>query len=155
MRNLMSYEATAHFLGVHPTTVSDYANYGHLKRIYTRDADGRKRVFFAEDDVLAFAEAYPQDSKGRRHPPMERTVSPCITREVRSSGEVKYCLKTTINGSMYAKTFKTLQGAERHRDRKWAEARNANSPVAHANGQQVSIWERIKNRMNRTPWGDA
>ena len=154
MGRMMTYEAVAHFLGVHMTTVSDYANYGHLTRHTTRDAGGRKRVLFDEDQVLSFAEKYPQDAGGRRHPPMERTVSRCITEERISSGEVRYRLRMKINGRYHARTFKTLRGAEANRDRQWSSATTQNASQSTDSG--MSVWTKIRARMARRPWvGEA
>jgi hypothetical protein len=150
MGRLISYDETAEYLSVHPTTLKDYANWGFITRHYMRDANNRKRVMFDEDEVMLFDDTYPRNAAGKRTLNTQLTVSRCIKRERLANGEVRYRLRMKIEGESYARTFKTLRGAETHRDRKLQELAQDNATQIVT--EPASLWRRLQMRMQRRPW---
>jgi hypothetical protein len=162
---LMTYEEASDYLGVHPTRLSEYASYGLLMRHYSRDANGRRRVYFSEDEVLALDEKYPAGPDGRRRIRCHDLVSPCISRRYLSNGEVRYVLSMTVDGKTINKTYKSKQTAEMARERNRAastvlvmpkRSTPAAPPAVSTNGSSTGLFRKIVGRMNRTPWaGEA
>lgn len=148
---LVDYEAAARFLGVDRTRVSNYANMGLLERHRVRDSYGRLRVMFSEDDLLAFDQRYPVGPNGLRSLGKVTRPSPNIREDRLANGTVRYRVQLYVNGTSYNRTFKTLQGAERHRDRYLEQMQHAGSEQ-HEQKQKPGFWRRIINKLNTEPW---
>lgn len=149
---LVDYETAARFLGVHVTTVSDYANMGLLERHKVTDADGRSRIMFNEDDLLTMDEQYPVGPSGVRSLGKVARPSRNIRQYRLSNGELRYRLTITVDGESYNRTFKTLHGAQRHRDRYLEQVRAAGKEPERDAQDKPSLFRRIMDRLNTEPW---
>lgn len=142
---LVTRTEAAVLLGCHHTTVGQYANAGLVDRIVVAGNDGRRRHYYRVSNLAEFDARYPRGADGTRPVGIAQTVSTGITRKRLSNGEDRYRLNTVVNGKRYCRTFKTLRGAERHRDRLISGEAVATKPVQDT--PQVGVIRRLFGRL--------
>ena len=157
-RMWLTTEQAAEFLNVTAPTISDYVANGYLARVTRRTGRGGLYYLYDRADLIAFDKRFPQGSNGRRGVRTEARVERNVSRRRCVDGRVRYLARfIDETGKQRTRTFATLDGARRWRDRMEAkrspEAEQAKAPSPQdARTNRVGWWARLLRRSSHRPW---
>jgi len=140
-------ETAGLILGVNKVTVAKYAHEGLVESRMVKPGGPREYEY---GSLLSFADQYPAGPGGRRKIGRKTVVSRNVYYRPTTKGEPRYALVVQVNGKTTTKTYKTVGGAERARDRLLAERVESTSPPPPVEDRGVfaRILARLRNPKN-------